>query len=343
MKIESSLVAMRSQHTRMEITAEQESLRIRRRETAPPSPPPRAEASPAPAEETLAVKSGEEDLTPLDEMKLGILKLLLEKLTGLKIKVFSSRELKARLQEIQDQLQPQQPPPRHNSEVQRGGDFALAYDYNFSHIETENTQVQMQALVQTSDGKTINVGVQLNLSRQLVQHQEIHLRAGDQKLLDPLVINFNGNSAELTQRQFQFDLNADGQTDQIAFLKPGSGFLALDKNRDGVINDGRELFGALGGNGFEELARYDTDGNYFIDEADAIFQQLKIWTKDADGKDRLMAIGQAGIGAIYLGHVSSEFSLVDGQQQQAGLLRETGFFLREDGSAGTVQKIDLVV
>jgi len=348
MKIESSLVAMRSQHTRMEITAEQESLRMRRREAAPPTPPPRAENTmPADisAEDALAVDSGEEDLMPLDEMKLGILKLLLEKLTGLKIKVFSSRELKARFQEIQDQAgqAPQQPPKRADSQAQGGGDFALAYDYNFSHIETENTQVQMQALVQTSDGKTINVGVQLNLSRQLVQHQEIHLRAGDQKLLDPLVVNFNGSSAELTQRQFQFDLNADGQTDQIAFLKPGSGFLALDKNRDGVINDGRELFGALGGNGFDELARYDTDGNHFIDEADAIFQQLKIWTKDADGKDRLMAIGQAGIGAIYLGHVSSEFSLVDGQRQQVGQLRETGFFLREDGSAGTVQKIDLVV
>ena len=54
-------------------------------------------------------------------------------------------------------------------------------------------------------------------------------------------------------------------------------------------------------------------------------------------------IGQAGIGAIYLGHISSEFTLADSSQQQAGQLRDSGFFLREDGSAGTVQQIDLVV
>jgi hypothetical protein len=176
-----------------------------------------------------------------------------------------------------------------------------------------------------------------------VQHEEFHLKAGDERLFDPLVLNFNGGSAQLTERQFQFDLNADGRAERIALLRPGSGFLALDRNGDGKVNDGSELFGPQSGNGFAELARYDQDGNRFIDEADAIFQQLKVWTRDANGEQRLLALGQAGVGAIYLGHIGSEFTLEDGNREQVGQLRDSGFFLREDGTSGTVQQIDLVV
>jgi hypothetical protein len=350
MKIVSSMVAMRSQHTRMEVTEERESLRLRSRQAERPQAPPQPSAKPATAAKTEApdaagLEASGDELTSMGELKLGILKMLLERLSGIKINILSSRELKAKLQELRDQgveIQ-RQPPQQPARQEQPRGDFALAYDYSYTHTERESTRVEMAARVQTSDGKTIDVGVQLNLSRELIQHEELHVRAGDQRLFDPLVINFNGNSAQLTERQFQFDLDVDGQQEQIAFLKPGSGFLALDKNGDGKVNDGSELFGPQSGNGFQELSRYDQDGNMFIDEADAIFQQLKVWTKDANGEDRLLAIGQAGVGAIYLGHISSEFTLADSSQEQVGQLRDSGFFLREDGSAGTVQQIDLVV
>lgn len=51
-------------------------------------------------------------------------------------------------------------------------------------------------------------------------------------------------------------------------VRPGGVFLALDKNGDSVINDGKELFGAATGQGFKELAIYDSDKNYWIDEND---------------------------------------------------------------------------
>jgi hypothetical protein len=349
MKIVSSMVAMRSQHTRVQLTEERESLRVRSRqaEHQQAAPHPQSQrVTTAEVEDAASLEASGEDLTPMDELKLGILKMLLERLSGIKIKVLSPREFKAKLQELQDQglqMQRQLPRPQAAPRQAPRGDFALAYDYSYTRTERESTQVDMAAQVQTSDGKTIDVSVQLGLSRQWVQHEELHVRAGDQKLLDPLVLNFNGSSAQLTERQFQFDLNADGRQEQIAFLKPGSGFLALDKNGDGRINDGSELFGPQSGNGFQELARYDQDGNMFIDEADAIFQQLKVWTKDANGEDRLLALGQAGVGAIYLGHIGSEFRLDDPNGEQAGQLRDSGFFLREDGSSGTVQQIDLVV
>jgi hypothetical protein len=350
MKIVSSMVAMRSQHTRMQITEQRESLRIRHRQAGPPPDTARPETRLATqagtkAEDTASLEASGEELAPLDELKLGVLKMLLERLTGIKIKVLSTRELRAKLKELQDPGQEglQQPPTRSPGEQPSRGDFALAYDYSYTRTESESTRVDMSAQVQTSDGKTIDVGIRLNLSRQLVQHEEFHLKAGDERLFDPLVLNFNGGSAQLTERQFQFDLNADGRAERIALLRPGSGFLALDRNGDGKVNDGSELFGPQSGNGFAELARYDQDGNRFIDEADAIFQQLKVWTRDANGEQRLLALGQAGVGAIYLGHIGSEFTLEDGNREQVGQLRDSGFFLREDGTSGTVQQIDLVV
>jgi hypothetical protein len=148
---------------------------------------------------------------------------------------------------------------------------------------------------------------------------------------------------ELTHTKFSFDIDADGRNDQIAFTKPGSGFLALDRNSDGKINDGTELFGALTGDGFSELADFDTDNNNFIDENDSIYDKLRIWQKDDDGRDRLLALGQTGIGAIFLGSIVSPFDIKTHDNILLGRVKSTGIFLRENGSAGSMQQIDLVV
>ena len=90
-------------------------------------------------------------------------------------------------------------------------------------------------------------------------------------------------------------------------LSKGSGYLALDTNADGIINDGSELFGTQSGNGFKDLLSHDEDGNGWIDEADSIFQKLKIWTMDENGVSTLLDLAEAGLGAIYLGYENTEF------------------------------------
>jgi hypothetical protein len=180
------------------------------------------------------------------------------------------------------------------------------------------------------------------MSRSFYSREEFHLQAGDAPRIDPLVINFDAPASQLTTRKLSFDLDADGSTDQISFVGPGSGFLALDLNKDGIINDGKELFGPQSGNGFTELAQYDSDGNNWIDENDPIWDDLRIWTKDTNGQDSIFAVGQKGVGAIYLGNVSTEFALKDAQNQQHGQLRSTGLMLKEDGTPATVQQVDLV-
>ncbi len=196
-------------------------------------------------------------------------------------------------------------------------------------------------MVNTADGQQINFTLQLEMSRSFVQETHLSIREGDAVRKDPLVINFNGTGAQLTDAQFAFDLDADGQQENIAFVTGGSGFLALDKNQDGQINNGTELFGTRSGDGFADLAQYDQDGNQWIDENDAVYSQLKVWQRDANGQDSLSTLAQAGVGALYLGRVASPFSVNTATNQTLGLVRSTGVFLYESGAAGTLQQVDL--
>lgn len=210
-----------------------------------------------------------------------------------------------------------------------------------TYRESEQMSFTAEGIIKTADGKEIDFSTQLNMSREFATEMVTTRTEG--RLCDPLVINFDGPAAALTETKFSFDLDNDGALDQISFLKSGSGFLALDQNQDGSINNGSELFGTASGNGFADLLQYDADQNGWIDENDSIYEKLRIWTKDENGQDVLFALGQKGVGAIYLGNVETQFSFKDAANQTQGQLRRTGVFLKEDGTAGTVQQIDLVV
>ena len=159
-------------------------------------------------------------------------------------------------------------------------------------------------------------------------------------LCDPLVINLEGNVAQVSDQTFFFDIDCDGVEDEISKLIAGSGFLALDKNGDGIINDGSELFGTQSGNGFADLAQYDSDGNGFIDENDEIFDKLKIWCMDENGQPHLYSLKEKGVGAIGLMHTGTQYSLTNENNDTNAVIRNTGFFLFEDGNAGTIQHVD---
>jgi len=216
------------------------------------------------------------------------------------------------------------------------------YHYEESYYESESMSFNSQGVVKTADGQEIAIDVSLSMSREFAREVELDVMM-EETVKDPLVINFEGTAAELTDRKFAFDLDMDGAADQISFVGPGSGFLALDQNGDGAVNDGSELFGARTGNGFGELAAYDDDGNGWIDEADSVYEGLRIWSKGSDGSDQLMALGQRGVGAIYLGHAATPFHMKDENNQLEGIVRSSGVYLNENGSVGTVQPVDLVV
>jgi len=294
-----------------------------------------------PTKAIVPIDSPEEtEFTAVDDLKVSILKLLVEHMTGKEIKLTEPGSLQPSDLEITAPPSAQEqtaPTPAAETEG-----FGLIYDYYESHYEGEFTSFSATANVQTQDGKEINIQIELNMSREWFTEQSLNIRAGD-ALKDPLTLNFNGNSAELTETKFSFDLDADGTKEQISFVGPGSGFLALDKNHDNIINDGSELFGPATNNGFNELAAYDQDGNNWIDENDDIYSQLRIWSKDTAGNDQLVALGQQNVGAIYLGHIKTPFLIADQNNEQLGQIRSSGFFINEDGSTGTIQQLDLVV
>jgi hypothetical protein len=211
-----------------------------------------------------------------------------------------------------------------------------------SYMEAQALNFQTSAYVQ-ADGKEIELSLNVSLSRSFVEQTTITRDIGANGVLtDPLVISLNGQMPTLSSDSFSFDIDSDGKSDQISQLNSNSGFLALDKNQNGKIDNGSELFGTKSGNGFRDLSKYDTDKNGWIDENDPIFDKLQIWQTDGD-KSKLIGLGEVGIGAIFLGNTQTPFSLKSNSNELLGEIRSSGFFLYENGSAGIVSQVDLVV
>ncbi|MCA6059096.1 hypothetical protein HUF18_04850 [Thalassolituus sp. ST750PaO-4] len=207
-------------------------------------------------------------------------------------------------------------------------------------VEREESLV-FEALgqVQTEDGRQIDFMLALDFSR-YTRAEQTNLFQGQLNLIDPLMINLNGGAVELSDQSFSFDLNADGQSENIARTAAGSGYLVFDKNNNGIIDDGSEMFGPQSGNGFADLAQYDDDGNGWIDENDAIFSQLSLMEFDDEGPT-LRSAAEAGLGALYLGSAASDYELKNDAGQVRGVIARSGVALNENGEALLLQEVHL--
>jgi hypothetical protein len=264
---------------------------------------------------------------------------MIEFLTGKAVRVFDSSELTRNRLQV-DMPGASQAAPAHGANGRAG--FGVAYDYQATYAEFEQVSFQASGMVRTADGREIAFNVAFEMQRSYFESSSISLRAGDARLKDPLILDFGGPAGALSDLRFRFDLDADGTPDAVP-LPGGSGFLAFDRNANGQIDDGRELFGPLSGDGFAELAALDSDGNGWIDEADAAFASLYVWRPAADGPGVLQTLAEAGIGALYLGRVAAPFSVRDAANDTLGLMRASSIYVREDGSAGSISQVDLSV
>ena len=209
--------------------------------------------------------------------------------------------------------------------------------------ESESTTFASSGMVKTQDGRSIDFNIEVSMSRAFTS-QINTLTTQNYIKTDPLVINLDTDIGSVTDQKFLFDLDSDGDEEEISFAGKGSGFLALDRNGDGRIGDGSELFGTKSGDGFKDLAAFDEDGNGWIDENDSIYSKLKVWTKDEDGNDYLINLKDADVGAIYLDNAHTQFSLKDGNNRLNGEIKKTGIYLHEStGAAGTLNHVDLAV
>lgn len=270
--------------------------------------------------------SNEKQLSHLDKMKKMILELFLGKV--IKKEDFTIKPTKEDLNTAPITL-------LQTKET----NFKLTREY----YQESNIEFNTKALVKTNRGE-IHIDLDLSFSQKFAEVHESSYTSRETVFMDPLIINYHGNLTSYDnispKMRFEFDLNSDGENELIPELKKGAGFLALDKDNNGKIDNGNELFGANSGDGFGELSQYDEDGNSWIDENDSVFNDLLVWEKNEEGENSLITLGQAGIGAIYLAAADSAYTYASGINENYAQLKQSSFYLKENGEAGLVTSVD---
>jgi hypothetical protein len=278
---------------------------------------------------TQDVENKEEDNQLKQGTQLFILKLLIQKLAKREIEWFEADSI------TQQAKTPNIASPNSAEDPAQAPELVEITRYS---AEQQSNALTMQGAITLESGQEINFAFKLAFEQTHVTYQR---SVETVNMKDPLVISFTNKPVELTADKFNFDINGDGEQNTISHLAKGYGYLALDLNKNQQIDSGSELFGALSGNGFAELAQYDKDGNGFIDENDDIFSSLKVWVKNQE-QDKLVSLDEANIGAIALDNVNTPFNL-RAQGELQGAIRQSSFYLDNDGKAGLIQQVDFVV
>ncbi|NDY94015.1 SdrD B-like domain-containing protein, partial [Ideonella livida] len=131
----------------------------------------------------------------------------------------------------------------------------------------------------------------------------------------PIVIDLGGDGIQTVSRENSlgaFDLFGTGTAISSGWISGHDGFLAIDSNGNGSIDDISELFGGTDkGQGFAKLASFDSNGDGLVNASDERFAELKIW-QDVDGDHQtdageLMSLAQAGVAALTVSYTELPF------------------------------------
>ena len=152
---------------------------------------------------------------------------------------------------------------------------------------------------------------------------------------DPLLIDLDSNGIKTTtvNKGKFFDHQSDGFKELSAWVSDEDGILFIDKNNNGVIDNGSELFGenyvkSDGTNattGFDALADLDSNNDGVIDSSDTQFSNLKV----QKGDGTILSLGEAGISSINL-----DFQNVNQTDENGNIKIESGTFVKTDGTVG---------
>lgn len=157
------------------------------------------------------------------------------------------------------------------------------------------------------------------------------------EMADPLVLDLGGDGISLRAAEdgVLFDLEGNGTPRQVGFIQKDDAFLYLDRNGNGIVDNGLELFGDQEGDasGFAKLARYDANGDGKIDAQDPVYVHLRLWQdRNGDGihqAEESLTLAEAGITALYL-----DYETVNQMDAGGNVIARKGAFERADGSRG---------
>lgn len=157
----------------------------------------------------------------------------------------------------------------------------------------------------------------------------------------PIILDLDGDGIIRTvglTSGVNFDHAADGFAERTGWVAPDDGLLVWDRNANGTIDSGRELFGSetllpngmKAVNGFEALKAFDANGDGAIDANDPVYAQLRVWVDgNTDGRNaegELLTLEAAGVQSINLHYTNSSF--VDAQ---GNAHRQVGSYTTTDG------------
>jgi hypothetical protein len=156
-------------------------------------------------------------------------------------------------------------------------------------------------------------------------------------MADPLVLDLDSDGIETTdlKKGVNFDINGDGNKEKTAFTTGGDGLLALDRNNDGQITSGSELFGDQNGaeDGFMELKKFDSNGDSIINREDSVFKDLKVFIS-TENNTELHSLDEFGINEILINGKKNA-----GFYNNGNYIKETAAFKRTDGSEGNIGEV----
>ncbi len=159
--------------------------------------------------------------------------------------------------------------------------------------------------------------------KKIQEENGVYEKAGQaQPPRDPLVIDFGKKGIELCSlvNGVNFDLDNNGFAEKTAWIGTEDGFLALDRNGNGVIDNGGELFGdqvilsdgRKSTSGFDALEDIDDNQDGVIDCNDAMYSSLLVWIdKNHNGvseTSELEKLSDVGIVSISIEHTEISFS-----------------------------------
>ena len=169
---------------------------------------------------------------------------------------------------------------------------------------------------------------------------------------DPLTLDLDGDGIEAIasngHKGALFDHDKDGIRTATGWISKDDGLLIYDRNGDGVVNDGSELFGdntllkngERAANGYQALKELDDNGDGKVDTADSAFAHLRVWRDlNQDGisqEGELLTLEEAKVKALNLAHKNGNRDLGNGNT-----LAEEGTYTDSDGNEKQMGDLNL--